>query len=478
MKSVSRVSKNLFEVMIFLALDLFSIYLFFKLSVFIRIDLLPYLLPLNFPSVPEKGFFMPLWISGVWLFFMLYEGLYGRRFSFWDELKALWKVSFFSTTGVFTIVALGKFSAEISRTVIIMMGFISIPLFPLLRTNARRLLLHAGLLKKRSLIIGSQKNARALLTALKKEKNYGYEIVGFVDDDGVDEIEGIKVYNGINNIFSYIDAMDIEYIFVAMPEVEYKEIEHLLAELNRKVKGLIIIPDMKGIPFTISDIHYFFGEEIFGFELKNNLHLPFNRILKRLFDITLGTVFLLISAIPLMIFCILIRLDSPGPVIFSQERVGRNCKKFRCYKLRTMYVDADERLRHILENDPDARKEWERFWKLRNDPRITKIGRFLRKTSLDELPQLFNVIKGDMSLVGPRPVTEEEINRYYKDAAKICFSVAPGITGLWQVSGRSDRAFEVRVALDLWYVRNWSLWLDIIILLKTVKVVLKMEGAR
>ncbi len=477
MKSVLRVSKNLFEVMIFLTLDIFSIYLFFKLSVFLRIELLPYILPLNFPPVPEKGFLMPMWIPSVWLFFLLYEGLYGKRFSFWDELKALWRVSFLSTIGVFTIVALGKFSAEVSRIVIIIMGFISIPLFPLLRTNARRLLLYAGFLKKRSLILGSQKNARSLLAALKKEKNYGYEIMGFVDDSGVDEIEGIKVYNGINNIFSYIDAMDIEYIFVAMPEVRYKEIEHLLTELNRKVKGLVIIPDIKGIPSTVSDIHYFLGEEIFGFEMKNNLYLPFNRILKRLFDITLSTVFLLISAIPLLMFCILIRLDSPGPIIFSQERVGRNCKRFRCYKLRTMYVDADERLRHILDNDSDARNEWERFWKLRNDPRITKIGRFLRKTSLDELPQLFNVIKGDMSLVGPRPYLPDELLKVGERINK-CLAVTPGITGLWQVSGRSDTDYEVRIALDLWYVKNWSLWLDIVILLKTIKVVLRMEGAR
>ncbi|TAL25370.1 MAG: undecaprenyl-phosphate galactose phosphotransferase WbaP, partial [Nitrospirae bacterium] len=174
----------------------------------------------------------------------------------------------------------------------------------------------------------------------------------------------------------------------------------------------------------------------------------------------------------------LIRLDSKGPVIFLQDRVGKKGKNFKCYKFRTMYKDAGKRLQELLESNEEARMEWEKFWKLKDDPRVTRIGRFLRKTSLDELPQLFNVFKGDMSLVGPRPVTQDEIDKYYKDAAELCFSVTPGITGLWQVSGRSNTSYEYRIALDSWYVRNWNLWLDIIILFKTIKVVVRGDGAR
>ncbi len=142
-----------------------------------------------------------------------------------------------------------------------------------------------------------------------------------------------------------------------------------------------------------------------------------------------------------------------------------------------MYNDAETRLDNLLQSNTDARNEWNHHWKLKNDPRITKIGIFLRKTSLDELPQIFNVLKGNMSLVGPRPVTKREINEYYKDQAKLCFGVPPGVTGLWQVSGRSNTGYDYRIALDSWYVRNWNLWLDIVILFKTFKVVLSGEGA-
>ena len=177
------------------------------------------------------------------------------------------------------------------------------------------------------------------------------------------------------------------------------------------------------------------------------------------------------------IIAIIIKLNSSGPAIFSQSRIGKNNKPFKCFKFRTMYDDADKRLSDLLENNSDAINEWNNSWKLRNDPRVTKIGKFLRETSLDELPQIFNVLKGDMSLVGPRPVTKKEIDEYYKDQAKLCFGVNPGVTGLWQVSGRSNTSYDYRITLDSWYVRNWNLWLDIVILFKTVRVVLKREGA-
>ena len=142
-----------------------------------------------------------------------------------------------------------------------------------------------------------------------------------------------------------------------------------------------------------------------------------------------------------------------------------------------MYIDAQKRLERLLNEDEAIREEWERKFKLKNDPRVTKIGAFLRRTSLDELPQIFNVLKGEMNFVGPRPVTQEELDLYYKEDAEYYLMVRPGITGLWQVSGRSDSDYNFRVATDKWYVSNWSLWLDIVILLKTIKVVLKRDGA-
>lgn len=163
-------------------------------------------------------------------------------------------------------------------------------------------------------------------------------------------------------------------------------------------------------------------------------------------------------------------------VFFGHERIGRGGKPFKCYKFRSMVPDAEKVLEELLRNDPAAREEWAREFKLKNDPRITSVGAFLRKTSLDELPQLWNVLKGEMSLVGPRPVVAEEIERYGQQAQHY-MQARPGMTGLWQVSGRNDIDYDSRVYLDTWYVKNWSLWSDIVILLRTVRVVLGRDGA-
>jgi undecaprenyl-phosphate galactose phosphotransferase len=165
-----------------------------------------------------------------------------------------------------------------------------------------------------------------------------------------------------------------------------------------------------------------------------------------------------------------------GPAFYFQNRIGKNGKAFKCWKFRSMVTNADQILKEILEKDPVAREEYARDYKLKDDPRITKVGHFLRKSSLDEIPQLYNVLKGEMSLVGPRPVVKAE-EVYYGDKFEQYMAVRPGITGLWQVSGRNDVSYDQRVALDVWYVQNWSVWTDLVILFKTTFVVLYRKGA-
>ena len=196
----------------------------------------------------------------------------------------------------------------------------------------------------------------------------------------------------------------------------------------------------------------------------------------RVIDIV-GAILLLIVFLPVMVLIALsVFIANPGPVFFSQKRIGRNGKLFSCYKFRTMAIDAEKRLADVLAADPKARAEWERDHKLRNDPRIVGIGQFLRKSSLDELPQLFNVIKGDMSLVGPRPIVEEESHRYGKYIAHYC-AVRPGITGLWQVSGRNDVSYRRRVAYAVLYARKFQIGDNAKILLLTVPSVLASRGS-
>jgi len=199
---------------------------------------------------------------------------------------------------------------------------------------------------------------------------------------------------------------------------------------------------------------------------------------KEIFD-KIFSLFAIILASPLMLTIgLLIKLTDKGPIFFKQKRIGFQGKPFYVIKFRTMYLDAEKRLEELLEKDSKAKEEWEKYWKLKKDPRITPIGKFLRKTSLDELPQFFNVLKGEMSVVGPRPVVEEELKKFYKDKAKYYFSVKPGITGYWQVEGRSDiEDYKKRVEMDVWYVKNMSFWLDLKIILKTIWVMLTGKGA-
>jgi Undecaprenyl-phosphate galactose phosphotransferase WbaP len=213
-----------------------------------------------------------------------------------------------------------------------------------------------------------------------------------------------------------------------------------------------------------------------GLELRQQVLLPDYGLIKGCFDVLLTVAGgILLMPLILLIIC-WIKLESVGPVFYSQARIGRHGRKFRAWKFRSMMVNADTMLETYLAKNPDLRQEWERDHKLKRDPRVTRAGRFLRRTSLDELPQLWNVLRGEMSLVGPRPITDQEVEKY-GDAFETYKKVVGGITGLWQVSGRNDVSYEERVYFDQFYVRNWSVWLDCCILFRTIAVVLFSKGA-
>ena len=203
----------------------------------------------------------------------------------------------------------------------------------------------------------------------------------------------------------------------------------------------------------------------------------FERALKRIFDVVGALVILVIFAIPMIGIMISIKLTCPGKVVFGHKRVGLRGKMFKCYKFRSMVPNAQDVLRELLATDSIAKKEWETTFKLKNDPRVTRIGRIIRKTSLDELPQLWNVLRGDMSLVGPRPVVRQELEQHYGNGRRHYISVRPGLTGIWQVSGRSEIGYQRRVELDVQYVEDWSLWKDFLIVLRTVTAIFGRSDA-
>lgn len=459
-------------------IDVLSIFITLQGAMILRKNVLPFFF--KFPEFPDINFIFFWWVFPIWLTFFAYEGLYTKRFPFWDEIKILWKAAFFATIAVFSVLFLGKVGEAVSRTVIVVMGVISLPILPLIRLNAKKMLTITGLLKSRALILGAGDTGKLILKALKRDRNLGFEVIGFIDDAPEkigSRVEGLEVFGNVDDVEKYIDRHDIHDIVIAMPGCKREKLIRIINNLQHKVQNILLIPDLFGIAVLGTELQNFFQEQVIGLEVKNNLARPTNIFVKKVFDILVSFFLLALLALPMIVISLLIRINSRGPAIYSQERIGKDDKPFRCYKFRTMYEDAEEKLKNFIDNDLKAKQEWEKNWKLKDDPRVTTIGKFLRITSLDELPQIFNVIKGDMSLVGPRPVTKIEIDDYYKDEAKLCFGVPPGVTGLWQVSGRSGTTYDYRIALDSWYVRNWNLWLDIVILLKTLRVIFKREGA-
>jgi Undecaprenyl-phosphate galactose phosphotransferase WbaP len=244
--------------------------------------------------------------------------------------------------------------------------------------------------------------------------------------------------------------------------------------LMHQFRRVILVSDLDWIEGAALQVQDFEG--LIGIQAQKNQLSPLAAAVKRELDI-LGALIIGLLAAPIMVLTILwIKLDSPGPVFFSHERLGKDGRTIWIHKFRSMCENAEQALQEYLQLHPEARREWEATQKLCNDPRITRAGEFIRKFSIDELPQLYNVLKGDMSLVGARPIVDAETH-HYGDNIDIYKNMRPGVTGLWQVSGRSDTSYSDRVRYDTYYVRNWSVWLDLYVLLRTVYVVLTRDGA-
>ncbi|MCK5356774.1 MAG: sugar transferase, partial [Elusimicrobiales bacterium] len=349
------------------------------------------------------------WIFIIWPIIMIYEDGYSKRFAFWDEMKFLTKSSFFTLITIFAVLFISKKGPDFSRTLILTMTALAFPLFPIIRPFFKKILFTLGLMKRKVLIAGSGTAAETALKSILNEPNLGYEIASFIDDNPQQkEICGFKVRRGLNQIERYIKGAGIHDVIVAKPELKSDEIAKLINHIQHKAENTLYLPDIKGIAVSGTELRYFFQEQAMVLEIKNNLAQPLNYISKRLIDYISAIFISLILFIPMIAIIIKIKLTSKGPAIYTQKRIGKNGKLFLCYKFRSMYQDSEERLKNILATNPEAKKEWETYWKLKDDPRITETGKFLRKTSLDELPQLLNILKGQMSLIGPRPYLPRE----------------------------------------------------------------------
>jgi Undecaprenyl-phosphate galactose phosphotransferase WbaP len=400
------------------------------------------------------------------VFFLVRHRHYIDRKPFWTELPEILNVLLVLAVLDLALIGIARWNS--SRLWWGLVWPISALFLPLGRGMLRSLMRKLHLWQRPTLVIGDGPNAYDAVEALKSEPALGFEVLGLV--------QGNELLQDATNALQELAKLPGIQFVVALEAGKNEQREDVLRKLAQyHAEDVSVIPAMRGIPLFGTDIVYFFSHEVAMLKLRNNLRFWPARILKRVFDLLAALVLLVLIALPFFCIALLIRRDGGG-AIFAHQRVGRSGVMFPCFKFRTMHLDAEKQLEDLLINDPAAQAEWERDFKLQHDPRVTRIGKFLRRTSLDELPQLFNVIRGEMSLVGPRPIIRAELDRYGQDLDYFLM-VLPGMTGLWQISGRSDTGYDVRVYLDTWYVKNWSLWYDIAILFKTVKVVFGGKGA-
>jgi lipopolysaccharide/colanic/teichoic acid biosynthesis glycosyltransferase len=430
-----------------------------------------------------------------------------------DEIRRVTQSVSLVYLGFYAIALLensGSFAAGVRHRAWITGWLLSVFLVPLLRGVLRARFARRPWWGHPIVVLGAGRVGRTLVATLQNHPELGLKPVAILDDDpakhgtlraswGDDdvaiesirdpalnspsvravwgrfsEVEGVPVVGGLELAPLLAQRLKIPSAVVAMPEMESAALVTMLERVGGSFESILVIPDLFNIAHFGAPARSLGG--VLGIEVRRQLLLRGPRLAKRTIDIVLTTIGGILI-LPILIFlAMLIRLDSPGPIFYRQRRLGQHGVRFPALKFRTMFGDGEQRLLQLLENDPKRRAEYEEFHKLVDDPRVTRVGRVLRKYSLDELPQIWNVLVGDMSLVGPRPYLEREIPAMGQQEA-IILRVRPGITGIWQVTERNTTGFDQRVQTDVEYVRNWSPWLDIYGLARTFLVVIEGTGS-
>ena len=461
--------------------DILALFVAFIAGFFLRDRVLTALPAFDFEAVPLDVQLRLGFIKGAAFLIVIFafEKLYTRRLSFWDETRRLVEGATLAFILIMTTVFLFQTYTQISRTVVVLAWLLSLGLFPLVRLLVKTLLARTGLWRKNILILGTGRTAQRVAGEVLRNRTLGYSIAGFLSESGknVDErLAGdIPVLGTIDDFERIVEEHQIRDAVVALSNNRQNEMLRIVKSCEPFVESIKVVPSI-GSVFTAGVRIDELGD-ILALSVPRNLAKPWNTAGKRVFEYLICLALLILLAPLWLVIVAALKIDSRGPVIFSQKRLGRGRKEFKIYKFRSMYLDGDARLEAYLKAHPEARADWETFQKLRgDDPRVTRIGKILRTWSLDEMPQILNVLKGDMSLIGPRPYLPRELRKLGPMAAIIC-QVKPGLTGLWQVRGRNTLTFEERMALDEFYIRNWSLWLDVVILFQTFRAIVLREGA-
>lgn len=420
-------------------------------------------------------------------FFVLFafynRGHYLRRIPWWSQFKYIIisvTIALLANVLIYFVV---KYSA--SRIWVIFSWVYSLMLLVLFRQLSMYLCNKLGIWKIDTILIGDSTNIIETLFALNSEYYAGYDVKWIIVHKGYAsfslldlpiKFKNAQIIDGSQRYSQIIRKNKNNFFIFAPNKFDSFDMERDINMISRRKANYAIVPPIEGVKLYGSNPQYFFGHDIMFIVKRDVINSPFGLVTKRLLDVFTASIFLILLFPVMIIVAFLVKKDG-GSIFFIQERVGKNDTLFKCLKFRSMAVDAKERLEKLLAEDSDVAQKYEKYRKIDNDPRITKIGKIIRASSIDEFPQLINVLKGEMSIVGPRPMIPDE-KYYFGDNLKKCISVKPGITGLWQVSGRSDTSYQQRVRFDCWYVDNWSFWHDVVILVKTIFVVFGRSGAK
>ena len=414
----------------------------------------------------------------VFLLFLSINKLYSRQMPFYQAVEKIFSSCLYSILFAVVLMFLGKVSEEVSRLYVGLLAVLSFVSIVGIRYLLKNTLGRSALFRIPVLIVGAGLTADAVVNEFRKDSGLNYTVVGFLEDHKpkTEYVKEYPILGGFDDLEKAVAETGVNHVLIAAPGLPQDRLSELLYRAQSICSDVGVVPNLVEVPMSNVAVESYYDAKIMILHVQNNLASRWNRMIKYAFEWIAAVIGVILISPLLGYIAWRIRSDSPGPVIYAGERVGQGGKPFKCYKFRSMYVDSNETLNTYLSEHPGEKENWRVYHKLEHDPRVTPVGRMLRRTSLDELPQIFNVLQGEMGLVGPRPYLLSELPEM-GDAKNVILMARPGITGYWQTSGRSEVSFEERLHMESWYVCNWSIWMDIVLLWRTIKVVIGHKGA-
>ncbi|MFA7083825.1 MAG: sugar transferase [Arcobacteraceae bacterium] len=446
MQYIKTNTANFFYTAILIMMDAFVLFISYQIAYNIRKNIFIE----NFPIFTLSNIDKYYWIILIILIILIVEKIYFIRYDFWSDTKRVLKALTITFLTVFTVISLTKMSDEYSRTFILLFFFISAFLIPFVKRVLKRFLFRFDFFKLRVKIIANSNQYDVLYEEINSNWYFGF--------------------------FPCNNKYDM--VLISSKNFEIEELHKIIRRYSKKTKDIYVIPYLYYLDFMDMSMVNYFNIRLSAIYIENKLLNKKNIFIKFIFEKLLVLCIFPFALLLHLFLTILIKYDSKGSVLFKQKRLGEKKQIFSCYKYRTMYENGEQILKKYLKENPAEIEHYQIYHKYKNDPRITKIGKYLRASSLDEFPQFYNILRGDMNLIGPRPYMLNESDKIGKYNEDTILKVKPGLTGFWQVSGRNKLTFQDRIELDIWYIQNWSLWIDFVIFMKTIKVVLSKIGAK